>query len=183
MVVDDHLTENNQDKSPGFSGDLGRYLTSKKMSKLLDILCKRMGRALAAARRAASRGEVPVGAALYHDNKLLATAGNRMQARHDATAHAEMLLLRRLSRWQDLDAGDMTLYITLEPCPMCAGAIIMARIGTVVWGAADPRYGAGGSAFQVLSEELPQPQPTVISGIRQEECSQLLKQFFPRLRR
>lgn len=143
---------------------------------------ERMGKALAAARRAAVRGEVPVGAALYHRDRLLATAGNQMDARHDATAHAEMLLLRRLGRWHGLDAGAMTLYITLEPCPMCAGAIILARIGTVVWGADDPRYGAGGSAFRVLGKGLPQPQPTVITGVREEECSKLLKSFFLSLR-
>jgi tRNA(adenine34) deaminase len=142
----------------------------------------RMGKALAAARRAATRGEVPVGAALYHRDRLLATAGNGMEARHDATAHAELLLLRRLGRWLDLDASAMTLYITLEPCPMCAGAIILARIGTVVWGASDPRYGAGGSAFRVLGEGLPQPQPAIISGVREEECAGLLKSFFASLR-
>jgi len=148
-----------------------------------DLLSQGMGRALAAARRAASRGEVPVGAALYFGDRLLATAGNRMEARHDPTAHAEMILLRRLNRWRELDTGAMTLYITLEPCPMCAGAIIMARIGTVVWGASDPRYGAGGSAFRVLGEGLPQPQPTVISGIREEECAEMLKSFFLALRK
>ncbi len=152
------------------------------MSTLKSIHHGRMGRALEAARRAASRGEVPVGAALYHGDRLLATAGNCMEAQHDATAHAEMLLLRRMSRWRELDAGGMTLYITLEPCPMCAGAIILARIGTVVWGASDPRYGAGGSAFRVLGEGLPQPQPTIISGVCEEECSGLLKSFFARLR-
>jgi len=142
----------------------------------------RMGGALAAARRAASRREVPVGAALYSGDILLATAGNRMEARHDPTAHAEMILLRRMSRWQGLEPGGMTLYITLEPCPMCAGAIIMARIGTVVWGAPDPRYGAGGSAFRVLGEGLPQPQPSIIAGICEEECSELIKLFFAKLR-
>jgi tRNA(adenine34) deaminase len=153
------------------------------MSQMQSIHFERMGRALAAAKRASRRGEVPVGVALYHGTRLLATAGNQMEARHDATAHAEMLLLRRFKRWSDLDPGDMVLYVTLEPCPMCAGAIILARIGTVVWGADDPRYGAGGSTFRVLGEDLPQPQPTIISGIREEECSQLLKEFFTRLRR
>jgi tRNA(adenine34) deaminase len=152
------------------------------MSKLHTIHFERMGKALAAGRRAASRGEVPVGAALYFGDRLLATAGNRMEARHTPTAHAEMILLSRISRWQGLDPREMMLYITLEPCPMCAGAIILARIGTVVWGADDPRYGAGGSAFRVLGVGLPQPQPTIISGIREEKCSELLKSFFVSLR-
>ena len=144
---------------------------------------KLMEAALAAARRAARAGEVPVGAALYHDGKLLGTERNRMEARRDPTAHAEMLLLRGLTRYPEIPRNELILYVTLEPCPMCAGAIIMARIGTVVWGADDPRYGACGSVFRVLGEGLPAPQPRLIAGVREFECSELLRQFFKTIRR
>lgn len=144
---------------------------------------RNMGTALAAARRAAVAGEAPVGAALYLGEKLLFTARNRMQATGDATAHAEMLILRRLARHPELPRPELSLYVTLEPCAMCAGAIILCRIGMVIWGADDPRYGAGGSAFSVLGVGLPAPQPELVRGVREEECRELLRTFFGKLRK
>src|SRR3981081_1790088 len=110
-----------------------------------------MRRALAIARRAAARGEVPVGAIAVHDAQRLSAAGNRIEGAHDATAHAEMITLRaaasRLGSWR---LSDVTMYVTLEPCPMCASAMVLCRLGRLVYAAPDPKKGADGSASRVL---------------------------------
>jgi tRNA(adenine34) deaminase len=135
--------------------------------------------ALAEARRAEEHGDVPIGAALLRDGELLAAAGNERELRHDPTAHAEVLAIRaaaeRLGGWR---LADTTLYVTLEPCAMCAGAIVLARIPTVVFAAPDPKAGAAGSVLDVLAEPSLNHRPRVIPGIRAAESATLLRNFF-----
>jgi tRNA(adenine34) deaminase len=138
-----------------------------------------MRRALQVARAAASRGEVPVGAVAVRDGTVLAAAGNAMERRGDATAHAELLVLRRVARvvggWR-LDG--VTVYATLEPCPMCAGAMVQARIASCVYGAGDPKKGADGSVYDVLRNPRNNHRIDVVSGVCAAESAALLQDFF-----
>ena len=138
-----------------------------------------MGRALALARSAGLRGEVPVGALAVLDGRVIAAAGNRVERSGDATAHAEMLVLRRAARvvggWR---LAGVTLVVTLEPCPMCAGAMVQARISQCVYGARDPKKGADGSVYDVLRNPRNNHVPDVLAGVRAEECGALLTSFF-----
>ena len=135
--------------------------------------------ALEQAGLAATLGEVPVGAVLVCEDGQVFTAHNAPINKHDATAHAEIEVIRKASaaigNYRLLNS---TLYVTLEPCLMCAGAMIHARIGTVVYGARDEKTGAVSSLYQVLSDNRLNHQPQVISGILQEKCSELLRNFF-----
>jgi tRNA(adenine34) deaminase len=139
--------------------------------------------ALEEARQAERHGDVPIGAAIYRDGELLARAGNERELRKDPTAHGEVLAIRaaaeRLGGWR---LPGTTLYVTLEPCAMCAGAIVLARIPTVVFGAPDPKAGAAGSVLDVLAEPALNHRPQVIHGVREEECAAVLRQFFARRR-
>ena len=138
-----------------------------------------MGLAIEQARLAEAHGDVPIGAAIMREGELLAAAGNERELRRDPTAHAEILAIRAaaeaLGGWR-LPAT--TLYVTLEPCAMCAGAIVLARIPTVVIGAADPKAGAAGSVLDVLAEPALNHRPEVIAGVRAGECADLLRAFF-----
>jgi tRNA(adenine34) deaminase len=138
-----------------------------------------MDLALVQARLAAGHGDVPIGAAILRDGEPLAVAGNERELRRDPTAHAEVLAIRAaaeaLGGWR---LPDTTLYVTLEPCAMCAGAIVLARIPTVVIGAPDPKAGAAGSVLDVLAEPALNHRPEVIRGIRESECAALLRDFF-----
>jgi tRNA(adenine34) deaminase len=138
-----------------------------------------MGLALEQARLAEAHGDVPIGAAILRGGELLAAAGNERERRHDPTAHAEILAIRAaaaaLGGWR---LPGTTLYVTLEPCAMCAGAIVLARIPTVVIGTADPKAGAAGSVLDVLAEPALNHRPEVIPGVREEECARLLREFF-----
>jgi len=138
-----------------------------------------MRRALRVARAAGTRGEVPVGAVAVRDGTVIAAAGNAMERRRDATAHAEILVLRRVARivggWR-LDG--ITLYATLEPCPMCAGAMVQARIDRVVYGARDPKKGADGSVYDVLRHARNNHRIDVVSEVCAGESAALLQQFF-----
>jgi tRNA(adenine34) deaminase len=135
--------------------------------------------ALAHARQAERHGDVPIGAAIYRYGKLLAQAGNERELRKDPTAHAEVLAIRAASEllggWR---LPGTTLYVTLEPCAMCAGAIVLARIPTVVFGAPDPKAGAAGSVLDILAEPALNHRPQVIPGVRGEECAAVLREFF-----
>ena len=114
---------------------------------------RRMKAALGEAVKALGEGEIPVGAALWHGDTLLWADHNRREARHDPTAHAEMLCLREgASRLGDWRLQDCTLYVTLEPCPMCAGAMVMSRLGRCVYGAADPEMGCCGSVYDLPAD-------------------------------
>ena len=138
-----------------------------------------MRRAIALARQAGEHGDVPIGALVVRGDEEIAAAGNERELRHDPTAHAELLALReaaqRLGGWRVEDA---TLYVTLEPCAMCAGAIVLARIARVVYGASDPKGGAAGSVLDVLSEPALNHNPQVLGGVLAKECAALLSEFF-----
>ena len=138
-----------------------------------------MGLALEQARRAESHGDVPIGAVIGRGDEVLAAAGNERELRRDPTAHAEILAIRAaaaaLGGWR---LPGTTLYVTLEPCAMCAGAIVLARIPTVVIGAPDPKAGAAGSVLDVLAQPALNHRPAVIAGVREAECAALLREFF-----
>jgi len=138
-----------------------------------------MALAVEEARGAAAVGEVPVGAALVVDGEVLATRGNERERRHDPTAHAEMLVLRdaaaMVGGWRLKDA---TLYVTLEPCPMCAGAIVLARVRRLVYGADDPKAGAAGTIFNIVDHPALNHQPEVRAGVMAREAAALLREFF-----
>jgi tRNA(adenine34) deaminase len=135
--------------------------------------------ALREAQRAAEHGDVPIGAVVAHAGELIAAGHNERELRQDPTAHAETIALREAARalgsWRVLDA---VLYVTLEPCAMCAGAIVLARIPRVVFGASDPKAGACGSVLDVLDEPRLNHRPDVASGLLAEECGALLSEFF-----
>ncbi len=143
-----------------------------------------MRRALGLARRAGTRGEVPVGALALLDGRVVATASNRIERSGDATAHAEMLVLRRaallVGGWR---LAGVTVVVTLEPCPMCAGAMVQARIDRCVYGARDPKKGADGSVHDVLRHAANNHRVVVTEGLLAEECGGLLTEFFRRRRR
>ena len=138
-----------------------------------------MGRAIELAVAAAEHGDVPIGAVVARGEEVLGEAGNERERRADPTAHAELLALReaaaRLGGWRVEDA---TIYVTLEPCAMCAGAIVLARVARVVYGAADPKAGAAGSVMDLLSEPALNHHPDVLGGVLGEQCGALLSAFF-----
>ena len=138
-----------------------------------------MARALAAARAAGAAGEVPVGACVVKDGEVIATAANAPRALNDPTAHAEMLVLRegaaKLGGWRLREA---TLYVTLEPCPMCAGAAWASSVGAVVYGAADMRAGAMGSLYNLAVDQRLNHTTEVVAGVRADEAAALLTDFF-----
>jgi len=135
--------------------------------------------ALREAERASEHDDVPIGAVLVHDGELVAGAHNERELRQDPTAHAEVIALREAARlagtWRLLDT---VLYVTLEPCAMCAGAIVLARVGRVVYGATDPKAGACGSVLDVLAEPRLNHRPVVAGGLLAPECGGLLSDFF-----
>ncbi len=138
-----------------------------------------MDAALALAREAESRGEVPVGAVVVRDGVVIGRGGNAPIAGNDPTAHAEIAALRDAARATgNYRLPGCTLYCTLEPCAMCAGAILHARIGRVVFGARDPKTGAAGSVIDLFTEPRLNHHAVVESGVRGEECASLLSAFF-----
>lgn len=143
-----------------------------------------MRRALALAREAEAAGEVPVGAIVVAaDGRILGEGYNRPVAAHDPTAHAEMLALRAAgAALASYRLGGTTLYVTLEPCPMCLTAMVHARIARVVFGAWDPRQGAAGSAFDLTRSRALNHAIDAFGGVLAEECGELLKSFFARRR-
>ena len=142
-----------------------------------------MAIALGEARIAADHGEIPVGAALVKGGEVIARGHNRRVETGDPTAHAEVLGLREAgNRTGDWRLEGATLYVTLEPCPMCAGAIVLARVKSVVFGASEPRAGAGGSAYNILEDGTLGHRVEVVAGVMEEECRRLLQGFFDDLR-
>lgn len=143
-----------------------------------------MRRALRLARGAGVRGEVPVGAVAVLDGTVIAAASNRMERSADATAHAEMLVLRRAAAavggWR---LSGVTVVVTLEPCPMCAGAMVQARVSRCVYGARDPKKGADRSVFDVLRNAANNHRVEVTEGVLGEECGRVLSEFFQERRR
>ena len=142
-----------------------------------------MEEALLLAKEAAEEGEIPVGCVITDENgRIIGRGRNRREAESDATAHAEIEAIRQAcSVRKDWRLDGCSLYVTLEPCPMCAGAIINARISTVVYGTKDPVTGSCGSVIDLFSEPYGH-SPAVYPGVMKEECSALLKDFFKKLR-
>lgn len=135
--------------------------------------------ALAEAARALDHGDVPVGAVVIRNDEVVARAHNERELRSDPTAHAEVLALRAAAETSDSwRLSDCTLYVTLEPCVMCAGAIINARIGRVVFGAADLKGGGMGSLYNVAADPRLNHEPRVTHGVMAYECTRLLDEFF-----
>jgi tRNA(adenine34) deaminase len=135
--------------------------------------------ALRLARAAAVREEVPVGALVVREGRVIAQAYNEMVHRKDPTAHAELLAIQRAIAVVGEDRlVDATLYVTLEPCAQCAGAIVLAKVGTVVFGAWDKRAGMAGSVHDLLRHPRLNHRPEVVGGVLEEECGELLKEFF-----
>jgi tRNA(adenine34) deaminase len=135
--------------------------------------------ALREAEHALKHDDVPIGAVVVHGGEVIAAAHNEREARQDPTAHAEVLALREAARavggWRVLDA---VVYVTLEPCAMCAGALVLARVGRVVYGAPDPKAGAAGSVLDVTGEPRLNHRPEVAGGLLGAECGALLSEFF-----
>jgi tRNA(adenine34) deaminase len=140
---------------------------------------KWMQYALSLADKAYKQGEVPVGAVLIKDNQIIADGWNQPIAKHDPSAHAEIMALRLAGQAeQNYRLPETTLYVTLEPCVMCAGAIIHARVGRVVFAAYDPKTGAAGSVFNVFSDTRHNHQIEVTGGVLAEQCGNKLREFF-----
>ena len=138
-----------------------------------------MGEALRQALKALEAGEVPVGAVVVHAGRIIARASNQVELLKDATAHAEMLAITQAeASVGDWRLNDCTLYVTKEPCPMCAGALVHARLGRVVYGASDLKAGCGGSALNLLQFASFNHRCQVTAGVRGDECGHLLKTFF-----
>jgi len=138
-----------------------------------------MQQALEQARLAALAGEVPVGAVIVRNGEVIARAFNQPITNHDPSAHAEMLALRQAAlSEQNYRLPGTTLYVTLEPCTMCAGAMLHARVDRIVYGAADPKTGAAGSVLDVFSSKQLNHQTIIEGGVMGQECGQLLREFF-----
>ncbi|MEY2467105.1 MAG: tRNA(adenine34) deaminase [Verrucomicrobiota bacterium] len=138
-----------------------------------------MGEALRQATKAYEAEEVPVGAVIVRNGRIIARASNQVELLKDATAHAEMLAVTQAEEAVgDWRLNDCTLYVTKEPCPMCAGAIVHVRLARVVFGASDPKAGAAGSALNLLQFPTLNHRCQITSGVREEECRALLQTFF-----
>ncbi|HLT57975.1 MAG TPA: tRNA adenosine(34) deaminase TadA [Limnochordales bacterium] len=142
-----------------------------------------MRAALAEAEAAAAMGEIPIGAVIVRDGELLAAGHNLRETQRDPTAHAEMVAIRRaaerLGAWR---LTGTTLYVTIEPCPMCAGALVLARVERLVYGAADPKAGACGTLWNLVQDPRLNHRLAVTAGVLEEECRAIIQGFFRRLR-
>lgn len=151
---------------------------------LMDIDQRWMRLALHEAEIALAEGEVPVGAVIVHDGLVIAAAHNQREQLRDPTAHAEMIALTQaaaaLGTWR---LEDCAMYVTLEPCPMCAGALVQARIPRVAYGAADPKAGAVESLYRLLDDPRLNHRALVVAGVMAEECGSILTRFFQQRRR
>lgn len=139
--------------------------------------------AIAEAQAASEADEVPVGAVIVHHGRIIAAAHNQRELLHDPTAHAEMIAITQAAEAVgDWRLEDCTLYVTLEPCPMCAGAIVLARLPVLVFGAFDPKAGACGSLFSLVTDPRLNHRVQIVSGILEQECAAVLQDFFARKR-
>jgi len=142
-----------------------------------------MKEALKEAKKAFDKEEVPIGAVIVKDKKIIARAHNLKEELQDATAHAEVLAIRqaaeKLGGWR---LNGCTLYVTIEPCPMCAGALVQSRVDTLVYGATDPKGGAAGTLFNLVDSNLLNHRLEIQHGILEDQCRQIMKSFFRRLR-
>ncbi len=143
-----------------------------------------MQQALTLAQRAAQEGEIPVGAVAVKDQQVLGRGYNRTEALHDPTAHAEMIAISAAADalgYQRLEG--VTLYVTLEPCSMCAGALVLARVDRLVFGAKDPKAGACGTLYNIVQDDRLNHRLQVTGGVLESECGVILTEFFRRLRK
>ncbi|WP_373894488.1 tRNA adenosine(34) deaminase TadA [Virgibacillus natechei] len=145
---------------------------------------KFMQAAMKEAEKAREINEVPIGAVIVHEGEIIATGYNVRETSQETLSHAELIAIREANRkigsWR---LEDCTLYVTLEPCPMCAGAIVQSRIKRVVYGAPDPKAGCGGTLMNLLNDERFNHQVEVTRGVLEAECGQLLRAFFREIRR
>lgn len=143
-----------------------------------------MGLALEEARAAAALGEIPVGAVIVRDETVIGRGHNRRELDNDPTAHAEMIAIRQASvrtgAWRLTGA---TMYVTIEPCPMCAGALVLARIDRLVYGAADPKTGATGTLYNIVQDPRLNHRMDVVAGVLEDECRDVMQRFFRERRR
>ncbi|WP_411954391.1 tRNA adenosine(34) deaminase TadA [Alkalibacillus sp. S2W] len=143
-----------------------------------------MDEAIEQAKQAEAIGEVPIGAVIVYEDKVIATGYNQRETSQLSVAHAEMIAIeaanQQIGSWR---LEDCTLYVTLEPCPMCAGAIVQSRIPHVVYGATDPKAGCAGTLMNLLDDDRFNHRATVTSGVKEAECASLLTDFFRRLRK
>jgi tRNA(adenine34) deaminase len=144
---------------------------------------KWMEYALKEAEQAYKRKETPIGAVIVHDNRIIGRGYNQIETLSDPTAHAEIIAITAAaSQLGNHRLADCTMYVTLEPCAMCAGAIVLARIPTVVYGTADPKAGACGTLFNIVQDERLNHRAELVKGILESKCSAILKDFFAKLR-
>jgi tRNA(adenine34) deaminase len=140
---------------------------------------KFMKKALIEAKKAFEADEVPIGAVVVKDGKIIARAFNNREASHDPTGHAEIIALRKAAKkLQSWRLENTTLYVTIEPCSMCAGASVWARVGRIVYGAKEPKGGALGSSYHLYEQKNLNHYPDVTSGVLEAECSQLISLYF-----
>ncbi|MFM2486422.1 tRNA adenosine(34) deaminase TadA [Celerinatantimonas yamalensis] len=138
-----------------------------------------MEQAIELALHAQQEGEIPVGAVVVYQDEVIGRGWNRSISCHDASHHAEIMALREAGQvLKNYRLIDTTLYVTLEPCPMCAGAMVHARVAKLVYGASDPKTGAAGSVFNLVAEPCLNHQLEIVGGVEQERCSTLLSEFF-----
>jgi len=143
-----------------------------------------MAEALAEARAAAAEGEVPIGAVLVEGDEIIARGHNLRETRSDPTAHAEVVVLREAARARSTwHLEGTTIYVTVEPCPMCAGALVLARVDRLVYGVPDPKAGAAGTLMDIVRDERLNHRLEVTAGIMAAECAQVLREFFESRRR
>lgn len=142
-----------------------------------------MKQALRQAERAFEQHEIPVGAVIVHNNTVIAKGFNQVEMMHDPTAHAEMIALTAAAtHLENKFLKECVLYVTMEPCPMCAGAIVLSRIPTIVFGCYDPKMGASGSVMNVTENKRLNHRVHVIGGVLDAECGTLIKEFFAKVR-
>ncbi len=171
---------------PRLRGHAGRLWLSNSVQEQIDDVMHEhyMKLALEEAEQALREEEVPIGAVIVHENRVIARAHNQREQLHDPTAHAEMIAITQaaesLGGWR---LNDCTLYVTLEPCPMCAGAIVQARLSRVVYGAPDPKAGAVNTLYELLSDDRLNHQAEIVSGVLHQPCSDILSRFFQEKRR
>jgi tRNA(adenine34) deaminase len=152
---------------------------------VIDPLHERFMRvAIEEAEQAQREEEVPIGAVIVHEGRVIARAHNQREQLHDPTAHAEMIAITQAAESrQSWRLDECALYVTLEPCPMCAGAIVQARLPLVVYGATDPKAGAVDTLYRLLSDSRLNHRAEVVAGVLAEQCGQMLSQFFQEQRR
>ena len=142
-----------------------------------------MAQAIKEAKKAAGSDDIPIGCVIAHENRIIGRAHNQIELLKDATAHAEMIAITQAESYiGDWRLNEAVLFVTKEPCPMCAGAILQSRIGTVIYGVPAPRDGAAGSAIDILNNPALGSSVNCIGGVLEEECRWLLQEFFRRVR-